>query len=123
MLIANIASLLPLVKAGRLRALAVTGARRARIVPDLPTIAEAGVAGYEFENWYGMWAPAGTPAAVVNKINAEVNRALVTPALQERFAEAGIETAGGTSEKFAAYLATEIKKWRRVAREAGIKVD
>jgi tripartite-type tricarboxylate transporter receptor subunit TctC len=123
MLIANIASLLPQVRAGRLRALAVTGARRARIVPDLPTIAEAGVPGYAFENWYGLWAPAGTPAVVVKKINEEANRALASPALQERFADVGIEPAGGTAEKFAAYLATEVRKWSRVARDAGIKVD
>ena len=123
MLIANIASLLPYVKAGRLRALAVTGARRARIVPDLPTIAESGLPGYAFENWYGLWAPAGTPPAVVRKINEEVNRALASTALQARFAEVGIETMGGTAEKFAAYLASEIKKWGKVARDAGIKGD
>jgi len=123
MQIANVASLLPSIKAGRLRALAVTGAHRAKIVPDLPTIAEAGVPGYAFDNWYGLWAPAGTPAAIVKKINDEVNRALATPALQARFAESGIETIGGSPEKFAAYLAGEIKKWGAVARDAGIKPD
>jgi tripartite-type tricarboxylate transporter receptor subunit TctC len=123
MLIANIASLLPYVKAGRLRALAVTGARRARIVPDLPTVAESGLPGYEFENWYGLWAPAGTPTAVVKKINEEVNRALALPALQARFAEVGIEPAGGTSAKFAAFLTAEIKKWNAVARSAGIQAE
>jgi tripartite-type tricarboxylate transporter receptor subunit TctC len=121
--IANVASLLPAVKAGRVRALAVTGVHRAKIVPDLPTIAEAGVPGYEFDNWYGLWAPAGTPAAVVRKINEEVNRALMTPALQTRFAESGIETMGGSPERFAAYLASELKKWSAVARDAGIKAD
>jgi len=121
--IANVASLLPAVKAGRVRALAVTGVHRAKIVPDLPTIAEAGVPGYEFDNWYGLWAPAGTPAAVVRKINEEVNRALMTPALQARFAESGIETMGGSPERFAAYLASELKKWSAVARDAGIKAD
>ena len=121
--IANVASLLPAVKAGRVRALAVTGVHRAKIVPELPTIAEAGVPGYEFDNWYGLWAPAGTPAAVVRKINEEVNRALMTPALQARFAESGIETMGGSPERFAAYLASELKKWSAVARDAGIKAD
>jgi tripartite-type tricarboxylate transporter receptor subunit TctC len=121
--IANVASLLPAVKAGRVRALAVTGVHRAKIVPELPTIAEAGVPGYEFDNWYGLWAPAGTPAAVVRKINEEVNRALMTPALQTRFAESGIETMGGSPERFAAYLASELKKWSAVARDAGIKAD
>jgi tripartite-type tricarboxylate transporter receptor subunit TctC len=105
------------------RALAVTGVHRAKIVPDLPTIAESGVPGYEFDNWYGLWAPAGTPVAIVRKINEEVNRALVTPALQARFAESGIETMGGSPERFAAYLASELKKWSAVARDAGIKAD
>ena len=123
MQIANVASLLPSVKAGRLRALAVTGVHRAKIVPDLPTIAEAGVPGYEFDNWYGLWAPAGTPVAIVRKINEEVNRAIVSPALQARFAESGIETMGGSPERFAAYLAGELKKWSAVARDAGIKAD
>lgn len=123
MLIANIASLLPHLKAHRLRPLAVTGARRARILPELPTVAESGVPGYEFENWYGLWAPAGTPAAAVTKINEEVNRVLALPALQERFAETGIEPVGGTSAKFAAYLAAELRKWSKVARDAGIKAE
>ena len=123
MLIANIASLRPFIKTGRLRALAVTGAHRARIVPDLPTIAEAGVPGYEFDNWYGLWAPAATPGVVVNKINEEVNRALASPAVLERFTESGIESLGGSPAKFAAYLAAETKKWSAVARDAGIKVD
>ena len=123
MQIANVASLLPSVKAGRLRALAVTGVHRAKIVPDLPTIAEAGVPGYEFDNWYGLWAPAGTPVAVVKKINEEVNRAIASPALQARFAESGIETMGGSPERFAAYLAGELRKWGAVARDAGIKPD
>ena len=121
--IANVASLLPPLKAGRLRALAVTGAHRAKIVPELPTIAEAGVPGYEFDNWYGLWAPAGTPAAVVRKINEEVNRALASPALQARFADSGIEILGGTPERFAAYLTSELKKWNAVARDAGIRPD
>jgi tripartite-type tricarboxylate transporter receptor subunit TctC len=121
--IANVASLLPSIKAGRVRALAVTGVHRAKIVPELPTIAESGVPGYEFDNWYGLWAPAGTPVAIVKKINEEVNRALATPALQARFAESGIETMGGSPERFAAYLASELKKWSAVARDAGIKTD
>jgi tripartite-type tricarboxylate transporter receptor subunit TctC len=123
MMIANIASLLPHVKAGRLRALAVTSAQRAGIVPELPTVAESGLPGYEYDAWYGLWAPAGTPGAVVKKINEEMNRALALQMLRERFAEVGIEPSGGTSGKFSAYLASEIKKWSRVARDAGIKGD
>ena len=121
--IANVASLLPSIKSGRVRALAVTGVHRAKIVPELPTIAEAGVPGYEFDNWYGLWAPAGTPVAIIKKVNEEVNRALASPALQARFAESGIETMGGSPERFAAYLSSELKKWSTVARDAGIKAD
>jgi len=79
--------------------------------------------GYEYDAWYGLWAPAGTPGAVVRKVNDEMNRALALPSLRERFAEVGIEPGGGTPEKFSAYLAAEIKKWSRVARSAGIKAD
>lgn len=123
MMIANLGSLLPHVKAQRLRALAVTGPHRSRIVPDLPTVAEAGVPGYEFDNWYGLWAPAGTPHAIVNKLNGEINRALVSPALQARFAETGIEPLGGPPARFAEYLDAELKKWKKVARDAGIKAE
>jgi tripartite-type tricarboxylate transporter receptor subunit TctC len=123
MALLNLPPTLPQVKSGRLKGLAVTTAKRTSAIPELPTIAEAGVPGYEFDNWYGLWAPAGTPAAVVRKINEEVNRALMTPALQTRFAESGIETMGGSPERFAAYLASELKKWSAVARDAGIKAD
>ncbi len=123
MFIANFASLQPHVKSGRLRVIATTGAHRAAIAPELPTIAESGLPGYEFDNWYGLWAPAATPVMVVKKINDEINRALAVRALQERFAESGIEPVGGSSEKFAEHVGSELRKWRRVGRDAGIKAD
>ena len=123
MLITNMASLLPHMKSGRARALAVTGATRARAAPDLPTLAEAGLPGCVFDGWYGLLVPARTPGAVVKKINEDSNRALAAPDLKERLADAGIEPMGGSQEKFAAYLAAEIAKWRTIVREAGIVVD
>ncbi len=123
MVIANMASLLPYVRAGRLRALAVAGAARSRIMPELPTIAASGVPGYEYSGWYGLWAPAKTPGAVVTKINEEFNRVLADNAVKERFAEGAIEPVGGAPEKFTVYLAAELKKWSKVARDAGITAE
>lgn len=123
LLIANIASLLPQVKARRLRALAVTGARRSKAVPDLPTAAEAGLTGYEYSGWYGLWAPAKTPPALVSRINGDFNRAVKAPQFSERFHDSAIEPLGGSEKEFAAYLAAELRKWSAVAKEAGIRIE
>ena len=92
-------------------------------MPELPTIAEAGVPGAEFDGWYGLLVTAGTPGAIVRKINEEFNRTLVARDVRDRFADAGFEPLGGTQEKFAAYLKTEIKKWTAVVREAKIQIN
>ena len=123
MLIANMASLLPQVRAGRLRGLAVAGATRAKIMPTLPTIAESGVPGYEYSGWYGLWAPAKTPATVITKVNEAFNRVLEDNTVKDRFAESAIEPVGGAPEKFSAYLAAEFSKWRKVVQDAGIKAE
>jgi tripartite-type tricarboxylate transporter receptor subunit TctC len=123
MMIANMASLLPYVRAGRLRGLAVAGATRSPIMPELPTISEAGVPGYEYAGWYGLWAPAKTPGAVVGKINDTFNRVLSDAAVKQRFAEMAIDAVGGTPERFTAYVADELKKWSQVAKDAGITAD
>jgi tripartite-type tricarboxylate transporter receptor subunit TctC len=123
MMISNIVTLQPHIKAGRMRALAVTGVTRARSLPELPTIAEAGVPGAEFDGWYGLLVTAGTPGAVARKINEEFNRALAAQDVRDRFADAGFEPLGGTQKKFAAYLKAEIKKWTTVVREANIQTD
>lgn len=121
--ISNMASLLPYVRTGRLRGLAVAGATRSRIMPELPTIAASGVPGYEYGGWYGLWAPAKTPAAVIARVNEDFNRILADGTVKTRFAEVAIETAGGTPEAFAAYLAAEFRKWSKVARDAGIVAE
>jgi tripartite-type tricarboxylate transporter receptor subunit TctC len=117
----QITSSLPQVQAGKLRALAVTSARRFPSVPDLPTVAEAGVAGYESVSWNGIAAPAAAPRDIVNRVQAEVARAIQAPDMKERFLKDGIEGIGSTPEEFAAHIRTERAKWEKVVDKAGIK--
>ncbi|OGA46604.1 MAG: hypothetical protein A3G24_14275 [Betaproteobacteria bacterium RIFCSPLOWO2_12_FULL_62_13] len=123
MLIFGMASLLPHVRSGKVRALAVTGSTRAKAAPELPTVAEAGLPGFEFDTWYGLLVPAKTPGVIIKKINEEFNRALAMQDVQEGLAKLGVEPLGGTQEKFATYLKAEIKKWAAVVREAKIHID
>jgi len=110
-------------KSGRLRALAVTSAKRIASAPELPTIAESGVPGYDVTGWFGLLAPARTPAAVVAYLAAEVNRAIKVQDVRERLAAEGLEPLGSTPEEFAALIRREMEKWSRVARDAGIKAE
>ena len=113
--------ILPHARAGRLKTLAVTGGKRTPIAPDIPTIAEAGVPGFEVTGWYGFAAPAGTPKAIVEQLNVTVNRVL--PELRERYAILGMDLGGGTAAEFGAYLRTERDKWARVVKISGAKVE
>ncbi len=117
----NILQSLPLVKAGKLRALGVTSPQRASIAPDLPAIAEAGLAGFDMTNWYGMLVPAGTPRDVINKLQQEVARILTLPELRERLAGDGMTVVASTPEQFASFLASETAKFNRIIQTAGIK--
>jgi tripartite-type tricarboxylate transporter receptor subunit TctC len=108
------------VKAGAVRALAVTTAKRASVAPNVPTMAEAGMPGYETSTWGGLLAPAGTPKAVVAKLNTEVNKILQMPDVRQRLVDAGIEPGGGTPQQFTDFLGTEMVKWAKVAKDAGI---
>ncbi len=119
LMIAVMAPVLPHVAAGKLRGVAVTGAARSPSAPDIPTIAESGVAEYEFNTWYGIQVPAGTPHAVVNQINAEVTRALQAADLRTRFAAGGLEPQASTPEQFGAMVRGEIAKWTKVAARIG----
>jgi len=119
----GISSVVPHMKSGRMRALAVSGAKRSSAAPEVPTVAESGVPGYEFDVWYGMLFPAGTPRAIVGKVNAEINRVLKSAALTQRFAAVGLEAAGNTPEEFATMIRAEIVKWRKVVKSANIKVE
>ncbi|HTP96868.1 MAG TPA: tripartite tricarboxylate transporter substrate binding protein [Burkholderiales bacterium] len=113
----------PHIHAGKLRALAVTTAQRARSMPELPTVAEAGVPGFEATTWHGVLVPAGTPAAIVNKLNAEIDRALHAPDVHERLGALGAEIIGGTPKAFADYIQREIPRWAKVIKSAGIRID
>ncbi len=119
----NMLSAQPHIKSGRLRALGVTGAKRAPGADDIPTIAEAGVPGYEAVQWYGVLAPAGTPRDIVTKLHAGTARALQNPEVRQRLLGDGAEPVGGTPEEFAAYLRSETAKWAKVIRAAGIKPE
>lgn len=113
-------SVLGQTRSGRLRALAVTTNTRSASVPEIPTVAEAGVPGYEMGQWYGLLAPAGTPGAIIDRLNAEVGRTLQHPELRKRFMTEGADTAHGTPGAFGAFFTAEIAQWMRVAKQAGI---
>lgn len=113
----------PHIKTGRLRALAVTSPKRSPAMPDLPSIAETGVAGYEVTNWYGVLTPAATPATIVNALNRGILEVLRTPEMQERFKADGVELVGSTPGEYQQHIAAEIVKWEGVVKKAGIQVD
>lgn len=111
------------IKGGRLRAIGVTGPKRAVAMPDVQTVAEGGAAGYEVVAWYGLFAPAGVPRAIVRRINADVKRILELPEIRDRLTGEGAEVAASTPEQFAAYIATEKSKWSRVVKLSGARAD
>jgi len=111
----------PHIRSGRMRALAVTSAKRNPALPDVPTVAESGVAGYDMINWYGAVLPAGTPAAVVKRLNADTNKALQLPDVRHRLASLGADPVGGTAESFGAYIKSEISKYAKVVRESHLE--
>jgi tripartite-type tricarboxylate transporter receptor subunit TctC len=121
--IAGLATVLPHSRAGKVKALAVTGSKRAQIAPEVPTVAESGIPGYQFDVWYGLVFPGGTPAAIVKKANLEVVRLLKSPEVSSRFAGAGVEPLTSTPEAFGKMIRDEIPKWQKVVKAAGIKVE
>lgn len=114
---------LPQVRAGRVRGIAVSTVQRSRMAPELPTVAESGVPGFDVIGWNGVLAPAGTPFAVVNKLYAGLETALKLPDVITRLAATGFEPVGSTPEAFSAFVSTDIARWTRVIRDAGIKMD
>jgi len=119
----NLANAMAQVKAGKLRALAVTTAERSKLAPELPTMAEAGLPGFDISTWYGLFAPAGTPPDIVTKWNADVTAMLRTPDMRERLLAQGAEPAPGTPDEFARFVATEAAKYARIVKASGAKVD
>ncbi len=122
-LFGNVLAALPYVKAGRLRALAVTTAERSAVLPELPAIAEAGVAGFDVSTWHGWLAPAGTPPAIVRKLSGELAAAVKSPDIAKKLAEDGGEPIGGSPERLRDLIAVEVPRWRKVVRDAGMRVE
>lgn len=123
MMVSVVASTLPHVKTGRLRALAVTGSARSPSMPDIPTLAEAGVENYEFNTWYGIQVPAKTPQEIIKRLNAEVVRIVRRADVQQRYSAAGLEPLSSTAAEFGAMIRSEIAKWAKVAKVAGVTVQ
>ena len=123
MIFATMPTVLPQVKAGKLRALAVASAQRSPAAPDVPTIAEAALPGFEVTNWIGVFAPAGTPADIVARLNAEIMRIMRLPDVQPRLANEGAKFAPNTPHEFAAFQKSEIAKWGKVIRDARVVTD
>jgi tripartite-type tricarboxylate transporter receptor subunit TctC len=127
MMFADVGVVAPHIKAGKLRALAISGAKRSPVFPDLPTVAEAGVdvgmRGYAAGTWYGVFAPAGTPAPVVERLSGEIRKALAVPEVRDSLIAQGVEPGGSSPAEFGAYVREEHAKWGKVIRTAGIKLD
>jgi tripartite-type tricarboxylate transporter receptor subunit TctC len=119
----SVVAIVPNIKAGRLRALAVTGKRRVALLPEVPTLDESGVPGYEAGSWYGILAPAGTPPAIVAKLHGAIVDALAQPEVRERLVGEGAEVIGSTPEAFAAHIAAELARLGKLVRAAGIRMD
>jgi len=119
----NMLTSMPHVRAGKLRAIGISSARRSPQAPDLPTIAESGLPGFSAMPWYGALGPAGLPRPIVNKVNSEITRALAHADMQKRFVAQGIDLQSSTPEQFSALIKSEVVKWRKVVRDAGATVD
>ena len=119
----NMPPSLPHIKSGKLKALAVSGGERTSVFPDLPTIAESGLPGFDAGSWFGILAPAGTPPAIVNRLNAVIMKSLTSPELRERLSSQGAAPVGGTPEQFGRHIRAEIAKWAKVIKAANVKLD
>jgi tripartite-type tricarboxylate transporter receptor subunit TctC len=123
LMIATMAVAVGPIKGGRLRPLGVTSKSRFELMPQIPTVAEAGVPGYEAVFWFGTFVPAGTPREIVTRVNSEIRKVLQMPDVRQRLLESGLVATGSTAEEFAAFVAAESKKWTKVVQEKGIKAD
>jgi tripartite-type tricarboxylate transporter receptor subunit TctC len=123
MMFDNMPSSLPLVREGKLRALGVTSLKRAAAAPEIPTIAESGLPGFEAVSWFALFAPAGTPAPIVDKLQAEVSKILKSGDISRRLIDIGLEPVGSTADELAAYQRSEITKWAKVVKDSGARAE
>jgi tripartite-type tricarboxylate transporter receptor subunit TctC len=123
LIFATAASAVGAIKAGKINALAVTTLKRSPLVPDLPTVAETGLKGFEANNWYGILVPARTPRAIINRLNKDISAALLTPQIKELLFKQGLDVAPESPEAFGAYIKSEHTKWAKVVKAAGLKAD
>jgi tripartite-type tricarboxylate transporter receptor subunit TctC len=119
----NIVVPLKYVRAGKLRALAVTGRARSPVLRELPTLAEAGLSGFDISTWHGLYAPSGTSPKIIERVNREANKALAVEQFRRWLTDQGIEPAGGAPGEFAAFTRAELLKWGKIVRESGARVD
>ena len=119
----NMSTAMSLAKEGKVRALAITSKKRSPLMPELPSVEEAGVPGYEYHTWFGLWAPKGTPQPIVDKLNAEVTKALADPVIKQRIAAGAGEPSTMTLQEIEPFMKAEIAKWAEVVKRAGIKVE
>ena len=119
----NMSTAMSLAKEGKVRALAITSKKRSPLMPELPSVEEAGVPGYEYHTWFGLWAPKGTPQPIIEKLNAEVTKALADPAVQQRIAAGAGEPSTMALKDIEPFMKAEIAKWAEVVKRAGIKVE
>jgi tripartite-type tricarboxylate transporter receptor subunit TctC len=119
----NMSTAMSLAKGGKVRALAITSKKRSALMPELPTIDEAGVPGYEYHTWFGLWAPKGTPQPIIEKLNAEITNALAEPSVQQRIAATAGEPSTLAQKDIDLFVKAEIAKWAEVVKRAGIKVE
>ena len=119
----NTPNVLPHVKAGKIKALAISSKKRSALAPDVPTVDEAGVPGYDVTVWFGILAPAGTPKEIVQRLNTEMVKVMRTPEVMDRFQKAGVDTVASSPEEFASFLKGEVARWAKVVQDANIKAD
>ena len=123
MLFDNVVTGKPNMEGKRVKGIAISSRERSHLVPDLPTVSESGLPGFDSWNWFGVFGPAATPQGVVDRVNAELNRVMADASMRERFAQLGFETTGGTPAEFAAIVQSEARKWSKVIREANVKPE
>ncbi len=123
MMITGVVALIPHIKSGKLRGLAVTSEKRVAALPELPTIAESAIPKFDVSSWFGVFLPAGTPKAIVVKMNSEIRRILDSPDVRKRLIDQGADPASGTPEEFAAYVKSEMMRWGKVVRDTGARAD